>query len=121
MGIFIKQLLQGKSHTIFGDGTQTRDFVYIQDNINAALKAMDNPKCAGEAINIGTGKSITILELANILIKMMDNNIQPKFLGTNRIDIKHRCPNVSKMQSLLGFYPEYKLEQGLAKTIDWYR
>ena len=48
VGIFIKQLLQGKSPTIFGDGTQTRDFVYIQDNINAALKAMDNPKCAGK-------------------------------------------------------------------------
>lgn len=121
VGIFIKQLLEGKSPTIFGDGTQTRDFVYIQDNINAALKAMDSPKCAGESINIGSGKSITILELANTLANMINSKIKPKFIGTNRIDIKHRRPNVSKMQSLLGFYPEYKLEQGLAKTIEWYK
>ena len=68
-----------------------------------------------EAINIGTGKSITILELANILIKMMDNNIQPKFLGTNRIDIKHRCPNVSKMQSLWDFILNISLSKGLQR------
>lgn len=121
VGIFIKQLLGNRGPTVFGDGTQTRDFVYIDDNIEAALKAMDNPKCAGEVINIGSGRAVTILDLAKTLIDMTGAKIEPEIIGMKRDDIKHRCPNVTKMKSLLEFYPAYNLKEGLAKTIEWYK
>jgi UDP-glucuronate decarboxylase len=121
VGIFIEQILKGLSPTIFGDGTQTRDFVYIEDNINAALQVLDNQKCAGEIINIGTGRPVTILDLGETLLKVMGSNKEPIHMETERIDIKHRFPDVSKMRAMLSFRPKYKLEEGLAKTIDWYK
>lgn len=120
VGIFIKQILEGKSPTIFGDGMQTRDFVFINDNINATLKVLDNKKCAGEVMNIGCGKPITVLKLAEVLIKMMGSNVRPVFKDA-RCDIRHRAPDISKMKALTGYSPDYSLEQGLQKTIDYYK
>ncbi len=123
VGIFIKQVLAGLSPTIFGDGSQTRDFVYIKDNVEASMRAMEQDESLGQSINIGTGKSLTILDLARRVIDCagQTGKIQPKFSNHDRMDIKHRLPDISKMTKLLNFHPTVSLEEGLKKTMDYYR
>ena len=123
VGIFIKQVLNGEAPTIFGDGSQTRDFVYIDDNIEAAIRVLSADNVAGEVINIGTGRPSTILDLAEDVIKLAEDEtgMKPKFIGDIRNDIKHRFPDVSKMQRLLNFRPTHRLMDGLKKTFEWYK
>lgn len=123
VGIFMKQVLEGKAPTIFGDGSQTRDFVYIDDNIEAAIHAMESEKTAGEVINIGTGRPTTILDLAEDIIMLAGkkDELKVKFLGDIRNDVKHRFPDVSTMKNLLNFRPKYRLWDGLKKTWEWYK
>lgn len=124
VGIFIKQVLKDRNPTVYGDGTQTRDFVYIDDNIEASIRAMELEAPTGP-INIGTGKPTTIYDLAELIIKLCEkkDRLEPVLvpMPEGRYDIKHRFPNVSKMQKLLNFRPKYKLEEGLKKTIAWYK
>ncbi len=119
-GIFIKRVLEGKAPLIFGDGTQTRDFVYIDDNIEAAIRAFESYAVNGEVINIGTGKPTTILDLAEDIIELcgMTEKIKPEFVPT-RDDVKHRFPDISKMRRLLNFRPAITLQEGLRRTIEW--
>lgn len=121
-GIFIKNVLKGKPPVIFGDGTQTRDFVYIDDNIEVAFRALESKKTNGETINVGTGKPTTILDLAETIIEEcgMTGKINVKF-SPKRDDVRHRFPDVSKMIRFIGFRPKIPLRLGLKKTIDWYR
>ena len=123
VGIFIRQVLDGKAPTIFGDGTQTRDFVYIDDNIEAAIRVMETLETAGEVINVGTGRPMTILDLAEDVIQLAgkEGEMKPEFMDDVRNDIKHRFPDVGKMQRLLNFRPQYKLIDGLKKTFESYQ
>ena len=123
VGIFIRQVLEGKAPTIFGDGTQTRDFVFIDDNIEAAILTMESPDTAGEVINVGTGRPMTILDLAEDIIQLTgkEDSIKPEFMDDFRNDIKHRFPDVSKIQRLLNFRPQHKLIDGLKKTLESYK
>lgn len=120
--IFIKQALNNEELTVFGDGSQTRDFVYIDDNLNASLNAMLSNKCNGEAINIGTNKQTTILSLAKHIIKISGKKLKIKFCSPRKIgDMKGRCPDISKMNNILNFSPGYSLEEGLKQTYVWYK
>lgn len=123
VGIFIQKVLAGEAPTIFGDGTQTRDFVYIDDNIEAAILAMESENTAGEVLNIGTGRPVTILDLAEDIIEIAgkEGELEPNFMGDVRNDIKHRFPDVSKIQRLLNFRPKVRLQEGLKNTFDWYK
>ena len=122
VGIFIKRVLQGQSPIIFGDGTQTRDFVYIDDNVEASIKAMESYATNGEVINVGSGKPTTILDIAEEIIKLCgkETELKPEFVPS-RDDVRHRFPDVSKMRRLLNWRPKYSLKDGLEKTIAWYR
>ena len=123
VGIFIKQVLAGKRPTIFGDGSQTRDFVFIQDNIEAGIRAMESDKSIGQVVNVGKGSPVTIFELAEAVIGAagQKGKITPEFTKNERIDIKHRAPEVSKMIDLLDFRPTVSLDDGLKDTIDYYK
>ena len=121
VGIFIKQVLKGKRPTIFGDGLQTRDFIYIKDNVEAAVRALLNKKTDGEIINIGRGRQITILGLAERIIKLSGKELKPIFLPKRKIDIRYRCPDTQKMKRLLRFVPQHSLDKGLEETYEWYR
>lgn len=122
-GIFIRQVLSGKPPTIFGDGSQTRDFVYIDDNIEANIQAFEREETNGQIINVGTGRPMTILDLAEWIIQLTgkEGEITPAFQDAPREDIRHRFPDVAKMNKLLGFRPRTRIEEGLQKTIAWYR
>jgi len=122
MGIFIKRVLAGEPPVIFGDGSQTRDFVYIDDNIDASILAWQSEASNGQIFNIGTGKPTTILDLAEEVIEAAgkSDKIKPEFAAP-RDDIKHRFPDVGKMQRLLNFRPRISLKEGLRKTVEWYQ
>lgn len=123
VGIFIRQALNGELLTVFGDGSQTRDFVFVEDNVEAAIKALLSAETNGQSINIGAGRPVTVLELAKKVIAVSGNlKLGIRFLPLRKSgEIKHRCPDVTLMDKFLGYYPKYTLEDGLRKTLDWYR
>lgn len=121
VGIFIKQALSGKRPTVFGDGLQTRDFVYVDDNVEAVLRALVSDKTNGEVINIVRGQPCTIEELANQVIVVIGKKIKPAHI-TPRIagEIRYRHADGSKMKKFIGFTPKISLMDGLRKTVEWY-
>lgn len=121
VGIFITQVLNNKRPTIFGDGHQTRDFIFIKDNVEAAIRALLSPETNGEIINVGIGRQTTILDLAERIIRLSGKNLKPKFLSERKIDIRYRCPDVAKMKRLLKFFPKYSFDEGLRITYEWYK
>lgn len=124
VGIFINQVLQGINPTIFGDGTQTRDLVYIDDNIEANIRALILDTVGrGEVINVGSGRQTTILDLAERIIKLAgpEDMGGPLFYPERKIEIRYRAPDITKMRELLKFTPQISLDEGLRKTLGWYR
>ena len=121
VSIFIQQVLKGQGPIIFGDGLQTRDFIYVKDNVEAAIRALLNKKTAGEVINVGVGRQTTILDLAERIIRLSGKKLKPKFVSQRKIDIRYRCPDVVKMKKLLRFTPCYSLDEGLRETYQWFK
>ncbi len=120
-GVFISEVLQDKSPTIFHDGKQTRDFMFIDDNIEAAIQGLLNDKTDGQAINLGTGREVSILQLAKMIIKISGKKLHPSLLHKRKIaEIKRRVADTKKMKSLLNYVPKVSLEEGLKQTYAWY-
>jgi UDP-glucose 4-epimerase len=122
IGIFIKQVLVGKNPTVFDGGSQTRDFVYVKDNVLAAIHALLTEKTNGKTLNIGRGTPTTILDLAERIIKLSGKDfLKPDFVAGRGIEIKHRNPDVAEMKELLGYELQTSLDEGLKITYDWYK
>ncbi len=119
---FIKQLLSGERPTINGDGKQSRDFTYIDNVIEANLKACLAPsEAAGEAFNIAYGGREYLIDIYHHLCTSLDKEIEPEFGPDRPGDIKHSNADISKARELLGYDPEYSFEDGIRLAIDWYR
>lgn len=121
VGIFVERVLKNKQPIIYGDGFQTRDFMYIDDNINATIVAGEKNASNGEVFNIAAGRPITILDLAELIINMCGKDLTPVFKAEREHEIRHRFADVSKMRIILGYKPQYELKAGLELTIDWYK
>lgn len=119
---FIKQLLNGEVPTINGDGKQSRDFTYIENVIEANLKACLAPhEAAGQAFNIAYGGREYLIDIYYELTKALGVSVEPNF-GPDRVgDIKHSNADISKAKALLGYDPEWSFEQGIKAAIEWYR
>lgn len=119
---FIKLLLNDQVPTINGDGKQSRDFTYIDNVIEANLKACLAPsEAAGEAFNIAYGGREYLIDIYDGLCKALGKNIQPNFGPDRAGDIKHSNADISKAKKLLGYAPEYDFETGIKLAIDWYK
>lgn len=119
---FIKMLLKGETPTINGDGRQSRDFTYIENVIEANLKACAAPhEAAGEAFNIAYGGREYLIDIYNGLTEALGVDIQPKFGPDRPGDIKHSNADISKARELLGYDPEWSFERGIKAAIAWYR
>lgn len=119
---FIRQLLKGEQPTINGDGQQSRDFTYIENVIEANLKACLAPsEAAGEAYNIAYGGREYLIDIYYGLTKALGVNIEPKFGPDRPGDIKHSNADISKAKEKLGYNPEWNFERGIAAAIEWYR
>lgn len=119
---FIKQLLNDEQPIINGDGQQSRDFTYIENVIEANLKACLAPsEAAGEAFNIAYGGREYLIDIYHALTKALGKDIEPAF-GSDRVgDIKHSNADISKAKKWLGYHPEYDFEKGLNEAIEWYK
>lgn len=120
-GVFIRQALEGKPPTVYGDGMMTRDFIFIDDNIEAQIRALLNDKTNGHVINVGMGRQTTILDLAEKVIRISGKDLEPEFVEGKRTDIRYRCPDITKMKELIDFMPQVGLDNGLEKTFEWYK
>lgn len=119
---FIKMLLNDKTPTINGDGKQSRDFTYIENVIEANLKACLAPKEAdGEAFNIAYGGREYLVDIYYALTSALKKDIEPIFGPDRKGDIKHSNADISKANKLLGYDPEYDFKCGLDEAIEWYK
>jgi len=118
---FIRKALTSKAITIYGDGAQTRSFCYITDTIVGLMLLTVNEKAKGEVVNIGNSQEITILQLAKKIEELTKCKSPLTFSPLPEDDPKRRCPDTSKMEKLLGWKPKISLEQGLKRTIEWFR
>lgn len=119
---FLKQLMHGETPTINGDGKQSRDFTYIDNVIEANLKACLAPhEAAGEAFNIAYGGREFLIDIYYGLAKALGVNIEPNFGPDRKGDIKHSNADISKAKKLLGYDPDYSFEDGIQLAIDWYK
>ena len=119
---FLKQLLHGETPTINGDGKQSRDFTYIENVIEANLKACVAPKEAtGEAYNIAYGGREYLIDIYYGLTKALGVNIKPNFGPDRAGDIKHSNADISKARRLLGYDPDWSFDRGIQAAIAWYK
>lgn len=119
---FIRLLLNGESPTIYGDGTISRDFTYIENVVQANLHACVAPdQMAGEAYNVACGDSWTLNELYDLLCEQLGSHIPAKYGPPRQGDIQHSRADITKTKKCLGYTPEYTFQNGLKKTVRWYR
>ena len=119
---FIKQLMHGEAPTINGDGKQSRDFTYIENVIEANLKACHAPSsAAGEVFNIAYGGREYLIDIYYGLINALEVDIEPNFGPDRAGDIKHSNADITKARELLGYEPDWPFERGIKAAIDWYK
>lgn len=120
LSIFSNSLRQNNDINIFEDGTESRDFVYIDDVANATILAIENDKCAYKAFNVGTGEAIDVLTVANILKEFYKSSSKITVSGNFRLgDIRHNVADISLARSILGYEPKFTFKQGLKKFCEW--
>ena len=119
---FIRQLLHGEVPTINGDGLQSRDFTYIDNVIEANLKAcLASHEAAGQVYNIAYGGREYLIDIYNGLTKALGMDVVPNFGPDRAGDIKHSNADISKAKELLGYSPEWSFERGIKAAIEWYK
>src|SRR5438270_167802 len=119
---FITQMLAGEPPTIFGDGTQSRDFTYVDNAVDANLLACKaSTNAAGEVFNVATGHRFDLNETFHILKKLTGYSGEVKYAPERTGDVKHSLADISKAEKYLGYKPRVNFEQGLQQTVAWYR
>ncbi len=120
---FITQMLAGDQPTIFGDGKQSRDFTFIDNAVRANLLACEAPaqKVAGNVFNVATGRRIDLNETFEILKQITHYSGQVKYGPVRSGDVKHSLADLSRTQECLGYKPTVDFEEGLRRTVEWYR
>jgi UDP-glucose 4-epimerase len=117
---FIAAMARGERPTIYGDGTQSRDFTYIDNVVHGNLLATKAPDAAGQMMNLATGGKVTLLELVEKLNRLMGTNFDPILTDPRPGDILHSRAGIDKARDLLDFAPVVDFDTGLARTIEWY-
>jgi UDP-glucose 4-epimerase len=119
---FIETALAGDDLLIHGDGSQVRAWCYVDDLVDALLLVLERPEAVGEVFNVGNERSVlTILELAEQIRKLTNPELEITFRPLHYTDVEMRIPNIDKARKLLGWEPKVDLEEGLSRTIAWYR
>jgi len=120
----IQLVLKGKAPEIRSDGTFIRDYFYIEDAVKAYLllaEKMEEKGLAGEAFNFSNEIQLTVLELVDKILKAMGSELKPRILNQGTHEIKHQYLSAEKARKLLDWKPDYSIDEGLEKTIEWYR
>ena len=121
ISLFIRALVDGRRPTIYGDGGQTRDFTYIANVVDGVLRACQAPAASGEVINVATGGRISLNELFQVLKDLTGAGVEPTYEEVRAGDVRDSQADIEKARRLLGYEPIVRFEQGLEKTVEWFR
>ena len=120
LSIFSTRILNGNGINIFEDGKESRDFVYIDDVVNATILGMDSKTADYQVFNVGLGQNISVMEVAETLIKHYGKQIDIQVSGQYRIgDIRHNYADLAKIKSILGFSPKISFDEGIKRFTSW--
>jgi UDP-N-acetylglucosamine 4-epimerase len=120
--LFIESALHGRPPVIYGDGTNSRDFTYVENAVQANIRALLLPELNGhEVVNIACGASCSLNQLWELICHKTGKKILPIYKEARQGDVKHSLAAISKAKALLGYVPEFDLENGLEKAIAWYK
>jgi len=119
--IFIRKLMAGEPPTVFGDGEQSRDFTYVEDVVAANIQAAEAPGAAGAVVNLGCGERHTLNELIALLQEMTGRHVAPEYAEPRAGDVKHSQADVSRARELIGYDPRVSFEDGVQRTLEWYK
>ena len=121
ISIFLNRLLRGMSPIVYGDGEQTRDFVYVRDIVEANMLALDSTKAAGEAINVGSGTGISVNRVAEVLKSLLNKtSVKNMYVDPRVGDVRYGYADITKAGELLGYRPTVSFEEGLRELVEWY-
>lgn len=118
---FVTAILRGERPTIYGDGTQSRDFTYVDNVVSGNLAAATAPNVAGRVINVACGQQFSLLELIDSINRVLGTNVEPIFADRRPGDIKSSLADISLAQELLGYQPLVSFDEGLRRSIKYYQ
>ncbi len=118
--LFVTKVLRGERPTIYGDGEQSRDFIYVGDVVRANLAAASSASAAGEAINVACGAGTTVNGLLAAINGVLGTRVEARYAAARPGDILHSTADIAKAARLMGFAPDRSFEAGLAETVAWY-
>jgi nucleoside-diphosphate-sugar epimerase len=118
---FVTAILRDQPPTIYGDGEQSRDFTYIDNIVHANLLAARAKKTAGQVVNVACGEIVTVNAIIAEINRLLGKNVKPVYAPTRAGDVKHSLADITAAKELIGFAPVVLFQEGLEKSIDWYR
>jgi len=121
ISIFMTRAISGQTPVIYGDGNQSRDFVYVKDVVKALMLAASTESAAGRVLNIGTGSNVSIKQLWELICSSSGQQQAPVYEPARAGDILHSVADIGLAKALLNYKVDFSLEQGLAATLKWYR
>jgi nucleoside-diphosphate-sugar epimerase len=121
MAKFCTAFLEETEPVIFGDGTQSRDFTYVDNAVQANLLACEAPRASGRVFNIGTGTRVNLNEIVAALGQISGKPLKPRYDSPRDGDIRDSQADISHARAVLGYEPTVSLDEGLQRTFDWYR
>lgn len=121
ISVFATALLENRPPKIFGDGGQTRDFTYIANVVDGVLRACEADGASGEVINVATGGRISLNELFRSMRALVGASVEPIYLESRQGDVRDSQADITKAREVLGYEPIVTFEEGLTRTIEWYR
>jgi nucleoside-diphosphate-sugar epimerase len=121
ISVFSEALLEGRQPVIYGDGEQTRDFTFVANVVDGVLRACEAPGAAGEVMNIACGTRISLNELVAVMNRIVGTNLEPIYRPEREGDVRDSQADLSKAERLVGYRPLVLLEEGLRRTLEWFR
>jgi nucleoside-diphosphate-sugar epimerase len=118
---FASAMLRGRAPTIYGDGTQSRDFTFVQNVIQANILAAEAPETCGQTVNVGCGQAIDLNAMVRVFNQMLGTKFEPVYAPPREGDVMHSLADISATRALIGYEPQVMFEEGLRQTVDWYR
>ena len=121
ISLFIKALQAGKSPTIYGDGEQTRDFTYVANVVDGVLRAATTPAATGGVFNVATGRRVSVNRLFQTLRDLVGANVEPEYEPAREGDVRDSQADITLARHVLGYTPLVEFEEGLRRTVEWYK